>query len=177
MNENINLLRLSCLLQDRNNQDFKKVVLSIIFEIIYENNNEKLECDKLYKATITKSKEPIEKDFFESLISNSKSFELTNTDSEPLVKLTPKKFTEVEENISKFAIEPSITDFLSINGYDGKYKCSIINILYQSIYENIYAFNPANIESLVPDVIKMNFKQRELDIFNAFLEYDDLKKT
>jgi hypothetical protein len=177
MRKNINLLRLACLIQDRDNQDFKRVVLSIIFELIYENNNVDLRADELYKATITKSKEPIERDFFDGLITNSKSFDLTNTDNEPLVKLTPKKFEEVEKSISEFSIEPSIESFLINKGYESSKKDVIIKILYQSIYENIYAFNPSNIESLVPDVIKENFSQSELDIFNEFLEFDDPQKN
>lgn len=177
MKKNINLLRLACLIQDRDNQDFKRVVLSIIFELIYENNNVDLKADELYSATIAKSKEPIERDFFDNLITNSKSFELTNTDTEPLVKLTSTKFNEVEKNISEFSIEPSIEDFLKNKNYDLSNKDVIIKILYQSIYENIYAFNPSNTETLVPDVIKENFSQNELNIFNEFLEFDDPQKN
>lgn len=177
MTENINILRLACLIQDRDNQDFKRVVMSIIFELIYENNNLDLQADELYKATISKSKEPIERDFFDGLITNSKSFILTNTENEPLVKLTPQKFEEVEKNISEFSIEPSIESFLKSQSYESNLKEVIIKILYQSIYENIYAFNPSNIESLVPDIIKANFTQPELDIFNEFLEFDDPQKN
>ncbi|GAB2772538.1 hypothetical protein [Salinimicrobium soli] len=177
MIDNINLLRLACLIQDRDNQDFKRVVLSIIFELLYENNNEDLKADELFKATITKCKEPIERDFFDELISNSKSFVQTTTGDEPLIKLTPVKFQDVEKNISEFSIEPSINSFLSVNGYDKKYKKVILKILYQSIYENIYAFNPSNIDSLVPDVIKEKFTQEELNLFNEFLEHDDPQKN
>ncbi len=177
MNKNINLLRLACLIQDRDNQDFKRVVLSIIFEILYENSNEDLKANELFSATITKSKEPIERDFFDGLIANSRSFILTNTDDEPLVKLTPEKFIEVEKNISEFSIEPSIESFINSKGYDIELKDVIIKILYQSIYENIYAFNPTNIETLVPDVIKENFTQNQLNIFNEFLEFDDPQKN
>lgn len=173
MNKNINLLRLSCLLQDRDNQDFKRVVLSIIFELLYENNNQDLFSEELYIATISKSKEPIERDFFDSLIANSKSFILTTTDNDPLVKLTPEKFNDVERNISEFSIEPSIVNFLQAKSYKDDFKETIINILYQSIFENIYAFNPSNIETLVPNVIKERFEQSELDVFNEFLEFDD----
>jgi len=177
MNKNINLLRLACLIQDRDNQDFKRVVLSIIFEILYENSNEDLKADELFSTTITKSKEPIERDFFDGIITNSGSFILTNTENEPLVKLTPEKFSEVEKNISEFSIEPSIESFIKNKEYDITLKDVIIKILYQSIYENIYAFNPSNIESLVPDVIKDKFTQKELNVFNEFLEFDDPQKN
>lgn len=177
MKENINLLRLSCLLQDRDNQDFKRVVLSIIFELLYENSNQDLYSEELYKATVKKSKEPIERDFFDNLIANSKSFILTTAENDSFIKMTPEKFEEVEKNISEFSIEPSIINFLNAKNYDERIKETIVNILYQSIYENIYAFNPANITTLVPDVIKNNFEQSELDIFNEFLEYDDPVKN
>lgn len=177
MIENINLLRLACLIQDRDNQDFKRVILSIIFELLYENNNSDLFANDLFNATITKSNEPIDRDFFDSLILNSSSFIITNTDNEPLIKLTVKKFSEVEKSISEFSIEPSIEKFVNIGGHDEEMKSVILKILYQSIYENIYAFNPSSINSLVPDVIKENFTQFELNLFNEFLEFDDPQKN
>lgn len=177
MNSNINILRLVCLIQDRDNQDFKRVILSVIFEILYENNNIDLKADELFIATVSKSKEPIERDFFDHLLFNSTSFEVTNTENEPLIRLTPNKFQEVEKNISDFSIEPSIDKFLHLKGYNEYFKEPIINILYQSIYENIYAFNPNSLESLVPEIIQSNFDQQALNIFNEFLEYDDPEKN
>ncbi len=177
MNENINLLRLACLLQDRDNQDFKRVILSLIFEILYENSNIDINADDLYKITLDKCKEPIERDFFNGLLDNSKSFELTNTGKAPLVKLTTKKLGEVEKSIVEFSIENPIEDFLKLRDYPTDLKDTIIKILYQSIYENIYAFNPTKIDSLVPNVIKEKFTQKELNIFNEFLEYDNPKKN
>lgn len=177
MKQNLDLLRLACLIQDRDNQDFKRVVLSIVFELLYENSNIDLKADELFKATISKCKEPIDRDFFDGLITNSKSFEITNTEDEPFVKLTTDKFSEVEKSISEFSIEPSIDTFLSLNSLDEKFKQSIIDILYQSIYENIYAFNPSNTKTLVPDIVQKCFSQEELNIFNAFLEHDDPHKN
>lgn len=177
MKQSIDILRLACLIQDRDNQDFKRVVLSIVFELIYENSNVDLKADELFQATITKSKEPIDRDFFDGLITNSKSFVITNTEDEPLVRLSSEKFNEVENSISEFSIEPSIDSFLNTKKLNPKFKQSIIDILYQSIYENIYAFNPSNTETLIPDVVKKSFTQEELDAFNAFLEYDDPQKN
>lgn len=177
MNKNINLLRLACLIQDRDNQDFKRVVLSLIFEIIFENNNIDLKANELFITTIEKCSEPIERDFFDGILTNSDSFVLTNTEDEPLVRLTPNKFSEVEKSIEEFSIETPIVDFLNIKSYDIDYKDVIIKILYESIYENIYAFNPKKIKTLVPNIVKENFEQQELNIFNEFLEYEDPKKN
>lgn len=177
MKQNIDILRLACLIQDRDNQDFKRVVLSIVFELLYENSNVDLKADELFQATITKSKEPIDRDFFDGLMTNSKSFIITNTEDEPLVRLSPEKFNEVENSISEFSIEPSIDSFINANKLNPEFNQSIIAILYQSIYENIYAFNPSNTETLIPDVVKKSFTQEELDAFNAFLEHDDPQKN
>ena len=177
MNKNIDLLRLACLIQDRNNQDFKRVVLSLIFEILYENNNSALNAGEIYNTLVTKSKEPIDRDFFDNLILNSNSFEVINTNDEPLIKLTHKKMAEVEGSISEFSIEPSIIKFLQSKNYNVNLKSILLKILYQSIYENVYTFNPSDISSLVPDIIKEKFTQFQLDIFNEFLEYDDPEKN
>lgn len=114
MKNNFDILRLACLMQDVNNQDFKKVILSIIFEILYENNNEEVSIDSLYQATISKSKEIIERDFFDSIIMNSKSFIVTNSNSSPSIKLTSEKSISIEKTISDFSIETSIVTFLSL---------------------------------------------------------------
>lgn len=177
MQENIDILRLACLIQDRDNQDFKRAILSVICELLYENSNINLDAGDLYKATITKCKEPIERDFFDSILSGSNAIVITVSETEPLVRLTDKKMNEVESNISEFAIDPSITTFLNARGYDEKYKESILDILYQSIYENIYAFNPDNTKTLVPKRVERIFSQEELNIFNEFLEFDDPVKN
>lgn len=177
MNKNFNILRLCCLIQDRDAQDLKRTVLSIVFEILYENNNDHILADQLYELTNDKFNTSIEKDFFDNLILKSTSFELLTTDNAPLVKLTSEKFNEIDKNISDYSIEPHIERFLDQKKFDLKKKDKILEILFQSIYENIYTFKPEKIETIIPQNISDKLSQEDLDIFNAFLEFDEPAKN
>lgn len=177
MNNNFNILRLGCLIQDRDAQDLKRTVLSIVFEILYENNNEHIPADQLYELTNDKFNTSIDKDFFDNLIQKSTSFELFTTDKAPLVKLTSEKFNKIDKNISDFSIEPHIERFLYQKGLDVKKKDKVLDILFQSIYENIYTFKPEKIATIIPQNISEKLSQEDLDIFNAFLEFDEPTKN
>ena len=47
MSDNFNFLRLTCLMQDGSGQNYKRVVLSIIYEILYDSKNEGILTDDL----------------------------------------------------------------------------------------------------------------------------------
>lgn len=177
MNDNFNILRLCCLIQDRDAQDLKRTVLSIIFEILYENNNSNIPADVLYQKTNEKFNTSLEKDFFDNLLLKSNSFELLNTDNSPLVKLTSEKYSEIDKNISDYSIEPHIERFLDQKNYPAEKKNVIIEILFQSIYENIYTFTPEKIKTIIPQNISDKLEQEDLDVFNAFLEFDEPTKN
>lgn len=177
MNQNFNFLRLCCLLQDRDSQDLKRTVLSIAFEILYENNNAEMLSEDLYKLTNEKFDTDIEKDFFDILLQKSESFEIINADKDFLVKLTKDKYNEVDKSISEFAIEPHIENFLRIKGADIQKKEMLVNLLYQSIYENIYTFKAEKINTIIPQNIATTVVQSDLDLFNDFLEYDEPAKN
>ncbi len=172
MNDNFNILRLCCLIQDRDAQDLKRTVLSIIFEILYENNNSELSADILFQKTNEKFNTSLEKDFFDNLLIKSNSFELLTTETAPLVKLTSDKFSEIDKNVSDYSIEPHIENFLDQKKYPPEKKNIIIEILFQSIYENIYTFTPEKIKTIIPQNLSDKLEQTDLDIFNAFLEFD-----
>lgn len=177
MNDNFNILRLCCLIQDRDAQDLKRTVLSIIFEILYENNNSEMPADILYLKTNEKFNTALEKDFFDNLLVKSNSFELLTTENAPLVKLTSEKYTEIDKNISDYSIEPHIEKFLDQKKYPSEKKNVILEILFQSIYENIYTFTPEKIKTIIPQNISDKLQQEDLDIFNAFLEFDEPTKN
>ncbi len=177
MKNDFNILRLCCLLQDRDSQDLKRVVLSIIFEIQFESNNSEISVDELYIQTNAKFNTALDRDFFDSLILKSDSFETTNTNESPLLKLTSAKFNEIDRDISEFSIEPHIEKFLVEKGLDANRKDKLVELLFQSIYENIYTFTPEKIQTLIPQGLIETAEQQDLDAFNAFLEYDNNAKN
>ncbi|HEU4789911.1 MAG TPA: hypothetical protein VFS71_09510 [Flavobacterium sp.] len=174
---NFNILRLCCLIQDRDAQDLKRTALSVIFETLYETDNAEMSADELFAATNEKFNTALEKDFFDNLLVKSNSFILTTTQSSPLVRLTPEKFDEIDKNVSEYSIDPHIEKFLEKRKLPLSKKEKIIEILFQSIYENIYTFTPDKIETLIPQNISEKLEQSDLDIFNDFLEYDNHEKN
>lgn len=174
---NFNILRLCCLIQDRDAQDLKRTVISIICEILYENNNTEIPADELFVKTNEKFHTQLDRDFFENLLLKSSSFETINTDNSPFVKLTRQKFNEIDKEIADFSIEPHIEKFLDQKGHSPEYKEKIIEILFQSIYENIYTFNPEKINTIIPQNLSERFSQNELDAFNEFLEFNEPAKN
>ena len=177
MSDNFNILRLCCLIQDRDAQDLKRTVISIISEILYESSNIETSADELFTKTNEKFHTQLERDFFENLLIKSSAFELINTDNSPLVKLSQQKFNEIDKNIADFSIEPHIEKFLDQKGYSLEHKEKIVDILFQSIYENVYTFNPQKIHTIIPQNLNEKFEQEDLDIFNEFLEFDEPAKN
>ncbi len=136
---------------------------------MYENNNDYVHADNLFDLTNDKFNTSIDKDFFDNLLLKSTSFELLNTNDSPLVKLTKEKYNEIDKNVSEYSIEPHIERFLDQKGFGLKNKEKILEILFQSIYENIYTFKPDKIKTIIPQHISNKLSQEDLDIFNQFL--------
>lgn len=177
MTNNFNILRLCCLIQDRDAQDLKRTALSVIFEILFETGNSEIFADELFTATNEKFNTALEKDFFDNLLIKSDSFIVHNTQTSPLVKLTPEKFDEIDKNILEYSIDPHIEKFLHRKNLPKNKKEKIIEILFQSIYENIYTFTPDKIKTLIPQNISDRLEQSDLEAFNDFLEYDEPAKN
>lgn len=165
------------MIQDRDAQDLKRTALSVIFETLYETGNAEMTADELFAATNEKFNTALEKDFFDNLLVKSNSFILTTTQFSPLVRLTPEKFNEIDKSVSEYSIDPHIEKFLEIRKLPLSKKEKIIEILFQSIYENIYTFTPDKIKTLIPQNISEKLEQSDLDIFNDFLEYDNHEKN
>jgi hypothetical protein len=177
MNDNFNILRVCCLIQDRDSQDLKRIILSIIFEILYENDNSEIQSDLLFQLTNDKFNTKLDKDLFDNILVKSQSFELITTGSDPLVRLTSEKYSEIDKNIAEYSIDSHIEKYLHYNKLPSDKKDKIIEILFQSIYENIYTFTPNNIKTIIPQNVSTKLSQQDLDIFNSFLEYDDSAKN
>ncbi len=112
----------------------------------------------MFAKTNDKFSTSLEKDIFDNLLLKSNSFELTNTENAPLVKLSNEKFIEIDKNISEFSIEPHIEKFLELRKLPQNKKDKIVEILYLSIYENIYTFTPNKIKTLIPQTFSNKFE-------------------
>lgn len=171
------LFRLNCFLNDVNASDFKNIIISLVTEYIFDNNNEDKSLDDCYKYLESVHKIPIEKDFFDDLITNSSNFEKKQLHNVILIKITSKKHTKIHNDIEEHNIDKYIDEFLNKNNYDISFKEDIKALIYKAIYDNIHTFSTENLNSLISENLKENFSRDQINIFNEFLEYNNYKKN
>lgn len=177
MNPNpFNFFRINCLLNDSRSANFNSIILSIIHELFYESKNETKTLNEIYSYLTDYLKIIVEYDFLQGLISKSDDFDIELIDESVLVKVKAGKFNEIEITISSNSLEKHIEDFLVNTNRDFSYKNAIENLLYAAIFENINSFSVDNLKSLLPNTTG-EFTQNEIDIFNAFLDYNDQEKN
>lgn len=164
------LFRLNCFLNDTQANDFKRIVISLVSEYIFDNKNQEIKLEECYKHIISYHKLEIEKDYFSSIITNHKSFEQIPLQTDISIKLTSKKFSEINDRLKEHSIEVHIEKFLKSKNYSIVLKERIKSLLYQAVFENISSFSTENLSSLISSQIQNNFTNDEIEKFNEFLE-------
>lgn len=171
------LFRLNCFLNDTQANDFKRIIISLVCEHIFDNNNVEIRIDDCYKHIINYHKIEVEKDYFVAIISGYNSFEQIPLQSDVLIKLTSKKFGEINDRLKEHSIEVYINKFIKSRNLNDKLLDPIKSLLYQAVFENISTFSTENLSSIISKQIKDNFTNEEIEAFNDFLEDKDLEKN
>lgn len=171
------LFRLNCFLNDTEANDFKRIIISLVSEYIFESNNEEQKLDACYKHIVNYHKLDVEKDYFLSIVSNYKHFEQIPLQNDVLIKLTSKKFGEINDRLNEHSIEVYIERFLKKNSLPLSLVKSIKDIIHQSVYENISTFSTDNLSSLISVKLISNFSNDEISAFNSFIEDNDNEKN
>lgn len=174
---NFDIFRLNCFLNDTKANDFKRIIISLVCEYIFDNNNKEISLNDCYSYILNYHKIEIEKDYFIAIISSYPSFDQTSVQSDVLVKLKSKKFGEITDSLKAHSIEVYITNFLHKKNLSEELILPIKSLLYQAVYENINTFSTENLSKLISVKIKDSFSKVELESFNSFLEDDDLEKN
>jgi hypothetical protein len=171
------LFRLNCFLNDTQANDFKRIVISLVCEHIFDNKNEEIKIDDCYKHIINYHKIEVEKDYFLAIVSSYNSFEQIPLQSDVLIKLTSQKFSEIHDRLKEHSIDVYISKFIKSNNLNDQLLQPIKSLLNQAVFENISTFSTENLSSIISKQIKDNFTNEEIESFNAFLEDKDLEKN
>ena len=171
------IFRLNCFLDDREASNFKKIIISLSCEFLYAFDNKEVELKDIYSYVNNDMKINVEYDYFCEAIKNSKNFEMSQVDSDIILKLTTEKYSQIYERIKEHSIETYVREFVEKRGYENNIQQAILEILYHSIYENINSFAIDNIRSILPHNIQEKHSQSEIDAFNAFLEDSAYEKN
>ena len=174
---NFDLFRLNCFLNDIQANDYKTIIISLVTEFIFDNNNKDQSLEQCYKHVVEYHKLDIEKDFFSDLITNSRNFDKKAIQNDILLKLTSEKFNKLHKDIHEHNIDHHILQFLKSNNYSEELLVPIKSLIYRAVYDNINTFSTENLNSLISENLKENFSNEEIAVFNEFLDYDDYKKN
>lgn len=171
------LFRLNCFLNDTQANDFKRIVISLVSEFIFDNKNQEIKLEECYKHIINYHKLEIEKDYFTSIVTAHKSFEQIPLQNDISIKLTSKKFSEINDRLKEHSIEVHIEKFLKSKNYSIEFTERIKSLLYQAVFENISSFSTENLSSLISSQIHNHFTNDEIEKFNEFLEEQNFDKN
>lgn len=165
------------MMDDNKSKNYNAILVSLISELIYENDNSELDREECYSYIVNDLKIKLQKDVFIAIIEKSKNFVHTPNQNDVGIKLTDEKFKEIDDNVQKHSIDKRIDEFLKQNNLSIELKSSIEALLYQAIYENINSFTVQNIDSIIPQNAKKNFTEEEINAFNSFLSDTNKEKN
>lgn len=171
------IFRLNCFLNDTKANDFKRIIISLVCEYLFDNNNKETSIYDCHSYILNYHKIEIEKDYFIAIVSSYPSFEQTPVQSDILIKLKSKKFAEINDSLKEHSIEAYIANFLLKKNLSTEFLLPIKSLLYQAVYENINTFSTENLSKLISEKINDSFTKEEIQSFNCFIEDSDIEKN
>lgn len=177
MNKNFNLFRLNCMIDDNKSKNYNSILISLISELLYENDNTEINREECYSYIVNDLKIKIQKDLFINILEKSSNFIHTPNQNDVGIKLKSEKYEQINNNVSNHSLDKYIDDYLKRKEIPIKFKSSIESLLFQAIYENINSFTIENIDSIIPLNAKENYTVDEINVFNNFLSDSDKEKN
>jgi predicted nucleic acid-binding protein len=165
------------MMDDNKSKNYNSILVSIISELLFENDNSEIDREECYSYLVNNLKIQIQKDVFIRILEKSQNFVHTSNPNYVGVKLTDKKYEEINDNIAKHSINKHINDFIEKKKLPIVLRVSIESLLFHAIYENINSFTVKNIDSIIPINAKEKFRVDEIDAFNSFLNDPNLEKN
>jgi hypothetical protein len=164
-------------MEDNKSKNYNSILVSLVSELLFENDNVEIDREECYSYIVNDLKIKLQKDLFINIIEKSKILIHTPNQNDVGIKLTDKRFSEINENVKNHSIGKYIDDYLEKENLSKDLKSSIESLLFQAIYENINSFTIQNIESIIPQDAKENYSDIEIKTFNNFLSDSDLEKN
>ena len=174
---NFDIFRLNCFLNDIQGTDFKNIIISLVSEYIFDKDNKSVTYNECYLHVINFHKLEIDRDYFNEIIAGSKNFEETALHSDITLKLTPEKYNKIHSDLNDHNIDHYINLFLRERNLKQNYLASIKSLIFKAVYDNIHTFSTNNLNTLISENLKKEFKNDEIQAFNDFLDYENYKKN
>ncbi|MCG8796661.1 hypothetical protein [Tenacibaculum finnmarkense] len=168
---------MNCMMEDNKSKNYNSILVSLVSELLFENNNVEIGREDCYTYIVNDLKIKLQKDLFINIVEKSKNFIHTPNQNDVGIKLTDKRFSEINDNVVNHSIGKYIDDFLEKEKMPKELKTSIESLLFQAIYENINSFTIQNIDSIIPQDAKKNYSNIEINAFNNFLNDSSIEKN
>lgn len=165
------------MMEDNKSKNYNSILVSLVSELLFENNNVEIGREDCYTYIVNDLKIKLQKDLFINIVEKSKNFIHTPNQNDVGIKLTDKRFSEINDNVVNHSIGKYIDDFLEKEKMPKELKTSIESLLFQAIYENINSFTIQNIDSIIPQDAKKNYSNIEINAFNNFLNDSSIEKN
>lgn len=164
-------------MEDNKSKNYNSILVSLVSELLYKNEKAEIDREECYSYIVNDLKIKLQKDLFIRIVEKSTNFIHTPNQNDVGIKLTDKKFGEINDNVTNHSIGKYIDDFLVKEKLPKELKSSIESLLYQAIYENINSFTVKNIDSIIPVDAKENYTVEEINAFNNFLSDQNIEKN
>ncbi len=171
------IFRINCWLEDLEDYNYETSILVTTFEYILNHNNSEQPRKEIYDYISKTLGIKLQYQDFTKFTDESDDLSKEAMDDDVLIKLKPESVEKFRERFEKNSIENYIDKYGKENGLKKKHIESIKSILLKSLYININSFVVSDLKTLISESIKKEFKQKEVDLFNDFLEWNDQDKN
>lgn len=170
------IFRINCWLEDIEDNEYDSSIVAIVCEFLMSNDNKEQLRNVIFDYIRKVLGIKINYDNYEKIIDENEHFVKESTDDDILVKLKDDSVQKFRERYDKYSIDFYITKFCERPNYQGQEE-NIKNVLLKSLYININSFAVADLKTLISESVKSEFSQKEIENFNAFVDWNSLQKN
>lgn len=164
------------MLDDTDGTKFNKVLVSIICDYIYQRDNERTPLDDCYRYITGEIGISTTKDHLKNIIANVDYVLTEPINHDILLHLQVDVYDKLCHSSDASSVEFHAREFLRREALPLTSADNLVNMIHQSIYENIQGIASGNVKNLLAEEIKGKFPVEEIILFNKFLDYENRSK-
>lgn len=171
-----NLFRLSCMLDDMDGAKFNKVLVSVVCDYIYQRSNERTLLSQCLDYVVRELGIATTGQHLKNVLSKVDYVRTESLKNDVLLSLEVGLYDNLCHTSDANSIEHHARRFLRQETLPENLAEVLVEMIHQSIYENIQGLAGDNVKALLAEEIKGKFPVETIKVFNRFLEYENRAK-
>ncbi|WP_380286583.1 hypothetical protein [Hymenobacter monticola] len=171
-----NLFRLSCMLDDMDGAKFNKVLVSVVCDYIYQRSNERTLLSQCLDYVVRELGIATTGQHLKNVLSKVEYVRTESLKNDVLLSLEVGLYDNLCHTSDANSIEHHARRFLRQETLPENLAEVLVEMIHQSIYENIQGLAGNNVKALLAEEIKGKFPVETIKVFNRFLEYENRAK-